>query len=251
VRAINGEDIYPIIFKRKSVRKFEAAPLDEAALQKIRTFLTTLRPLFPEIRTELKFMGADEVKGIFKVNAPHYLAIYSEEKDGYLANAGFLLQQVDLFLPTLNIGSCWQGGPRPTKEFKGADGLEFVILLAFGRPAEELFRNSVSEFKRNPLTSITNISGEDELLEAVRLAPSAVNKQTWYFTRTGDAIHVYAGRGGLIPPQRLKAIDAGIAMCHLWLAAENSGRKAEAVVKDPGSTGAPRDYDYIASMIVK
>lgn len=248
---MNGEDLYPMILKRKSVRKFDPAPLDKATLAKIHSFTTALRPLFPGIRTELKLMSGDEVKGLFKVAAPHYLAIFSEEKDGHLANAGFLLQQVDLYLPTIGLGSCWQGGPKPTKEVKGPEGLAFVILLAFGHPAEPLLRNSVSEFKRNPLGSITNISGEDELLEAARLAPSAVNKQTWYFTRTGDAIHVYVGRGSVIPPQRLKAIDAGIAMCHLWLAAENSGRTAEVMVKDPGSTGAPKDYDYIASLVIR
>ena len=52
--------------------------------------------------------------------APHFLAFFSEVKDGYAANAGFMMQQMDLFLSANGIGSCWQGGPKPIRESRAA-----------------------------------------------------------------------------------------------------------------------------------
>ncbi|MCX8131584.1 MAG: hypothetical protein N3I35_16010 [Clostridia bacterium] len=75
-------------------------------------------------------------------------------------------------LSSNGIGSCWQGWPKPTKGILNVTNLEFVILMAFGKPNEPLYRLSVSEFKRKPLEQIRNMEGEDELLEPVRLAPT-------------------------------------------------------------------------------
>ena len=65
-----------------------------------------------------------------------------------------MLQQMDLFLSANGIGSGWQGMPRLTKEILNTSKLEFVILLAFGKPKERLHRETVSEFKRKPLREI-------------------------------------------------------------------------------------------------
>jgi nitroreductase len=242
------EELYQAIFKRKSVRKFEAAPLDEAAMTALRSFISTLRPMFPEIRTELKFMTSDEVRGMFKANAPHYLGIFSEEKGSYAANAGFLLQQVDLFLSAQGLGCCWQGGPKPTKKVSSGEGLEYVIMLAFGRSTEPVHRHSVAEFKRGPVHDITDIKGSDAVLEAGRLAPSGMNNQSWYFTGGDGMIHAHSARS--LVTDAMNRVNLGIALCHMWLAAIHEGKKVEFVIDRSVDAAPPKGYAYNATMML-
>ena len=108
------------MFRRKSVRKYAPGQLDSAKMAQVVSHFADLKPLFPNIRIELRVMTNAEVRGMFKVEAPHFLAFFSEVKDGYAANAGFMMQQMDLFLSANGIGSCWQGGPKPIRESRAA-----------------------------------------------------------------------------------------------------------------------------------
>jgi nitroreductase len=238
---MDDELLYNSIFKRRSVRNFDTDPLDEATVASIRAYISALRPLLPGIRTDVRLLVGEAVKGMFKVSAPYHIAIYSEERDGHLANAGFMLQQLDLFFNASGIGCCWQGMQKPSN--KVDTDLKLVILLGFGRPAEPLDR-AKADFKRVPLSDITDIKGEDELLEAARLAPSAMNKQSWFFTKDGDMIDVLYGRSMMF--DKFNQINSGIALFHLLLAAKHQGRKAEVIVVNDAKS--PRGYEYSASL---
>jgi nitroreductase len=243
------EEMYQAIFKRKSVRKYAAEPLDAATQEKIGSFLKTVEPMLPGIRTELKLLDSEQVKGIFKVSAPHFLAIFSEEKSGYEVNAGFMLQQIDLFLSANGIGSCWQGGPKPVRKISSPEGMEYVIMLAFGRPAENVHRSSISEFKREPLSESTNIKGMDEILEPGRLAPSGMNYQSWYFTGGNGTIHAHCAGSRVM--DHLNRINVGIALCHMWLAAKHYGKMVEFFIDQSSASTPPKGYSYVASMSLK
>ena len=109
-----------------------------------------------------------------------------------------MLQQMDLYLSASGIGSCWQGIPKPTKEVLQGSTLEFIILIAFGKPAETLHRSNLSGFKRKPLNEITDIKDTAKILEAAHLAPSAGNSQPWFFTGDENMIHVYSNKPSFI-----------------------------------------------------
>jgi nitroreductase len=223
-------NLYETIFKRKSIRQYDLTPLDEHTLAEIMAHTSALKPLYDDIKVEMKLLSQKDVKGLFLAKAPHYLAVFSETKDGYLTNAGFMLQQIDLFLSANGIGSCWQGMPKPTKEILDRSKLEFVILLAFGKPKERLHRESVSEFQRKPLGEITNIKGADELLEPARLAPSAMNRQQWFFTGNASTIHAYRAKSSFLTAfmfERMSKVSMGIAICHVWIAAKHFGKEVE------------------------
>jgi nitroreductase len=240
------DELYETIFRRRSVRKYAPDPLGPDALAKISSFMTGLRPAFPGIRTELKFMNNADVQGMFKVDAPHFLVMFSEAKEGYLANAGFMLQQMDLFFSANDIGSCWQGGPKLVGKAKGASDLEYVISIAFGNPSGDPHRKNQSEFKRKKLVEITNIDGYENILEAARLAPSAANNQPWYFTAGNGTIQVHKAKSLIL--DRMNRISAGIATCHLWLAAVHSGGTPEIVIEKSGEASSPKGYSYVASI---
>ena len=252
--AMENTKLYETIFKRKSIRQYDLTPLDVHSLADIMALTRALKPLFDGIKIEMKLLSQPDVKGLFLAKAPHYLAVFSEPKDGYLTNVGFMLQQMDLFFSANGIGSCWQGMPKPTKEILSKSKLEFVILLAFGKPKEKLHRESVSEFKRKPLEEITDIKGADELLEPARLAPSAMNRQLWFFTGNATAIHAYRAESGFLTAfmfDRTSKISVGIAICHVWIAAKRFGKEVEFIKDKEAQNKPPAGHDYVITIKIK
>lgn len=88
-------DLYKTIFKRKSVRKYDLTPLPKKHYE-ISNHLKEIKPLHEDIHVEFRIISPDMVKRMMKA-APHYLAAFSEIKEGHLTNIGFMLQQMDLF----------------------------------------------------------------------------------------------------------------------------------------------------------
>ena len=246
------KDLYQTIFKRKSIRKFDLTPLDEKTLEEISEQLLNLTPLHEDIKIEFKILSPDLVKRRMMKKAPHYIAVFSEVKEGYLSNVGFMMQQMDLLLSAKGYGSCWQGIPSLKKEALDSSDLKFIILMPFGKPQEpeSLHRTNISEFKRKSLPEITDIEGADDILETARLAPSATNAQPWFFTGDKNLIHAY-----YIEPGRVKGLltgkyppmDVGISLYHLKLAGEHFGRKTE-ILFDKNAPKLKKEYFYVASV---
>jgi nitroreductase len=251
---MENTNLYETIFKRKSIREYDLTPLDKDALGEIMAHTSALKPLYDDIKIEIKLLSEKDVKGLLKAKAPHYLAVFSEAKDGYLTNAGFMLQQMDLFFSANGIGSCWQGMPKPTKEILNKSKLEFVILLAFGKPKERLHRESVSEFQRKSLGEITGMKGADELLEPARLAPSAMNRQQWFFTGNASAIHAYRAKSGFLTEfifERMSKVSMGITICHVWIAAKHFGKEVEFISDKEAQNNPPAGHEYIITIKIK
>ena len=222
-----------MIFKRKSCRSFTGVPVDAATLETIKAF--PMNPLYPEIKVHWDIVPRNQVKCICPWTTPQLITIYSEEADGYLENIGFLFQQMDLYLQTLGLGVCWLGmGRMNPKTTTVVEGMQFVIMLAFGHPKGDQLRHDLKGFKRKSMEQITD--KPDPRLEPARLAPSAVNSQPWYFTHEGDIIHVYCSKNG-------SRLDAGIALAHLYVANEESFCFFETAHAD-----TPQGYDYIGSI---
>jgi nitroreductase len=251
---MEGNDPYTAIFERKSIRNYDSTPLDQNLLDEISENLHRLKPMSDGIKTEFKIISLDQVKRRFTKKAPHYIAAFSEAKGAYMTNVGYMLQQMDLYFSATGLGSCWLGIPKPTKEVIASSNLEFVILMAFGNPTEKLHRTSVSQFKRKPLSKITDIEGAEELLEPARLAPSAVNRQNWYFAGDKNLIHAYSFKpnfiGNLIGGKYFP-INVGIAICHLQVAAEHFGRRANIMFEEKKEKNPPKDRQYIASIEIE
>ena len=243
------KDLYEVMEKRKSIRKYDMNPLDSVLLQQIKQYGEEVNPLIPDIRVKFNVYSYEEVKSLMAIKAPHYVGIYSEKKDNFLINAGYMLQQMDLYLSANNLGSCWLGMAKPSAALPEAvDGLDFVIMLAFGNPKEEVHRSSKSEFKRKTLEEIREGSGYEEVLEAARLAPSARNSQTWYFICKEKEILVCRKPAGFVSEHlmaRLNTIDVGIAMCHLDLALENRALERNITFED---IEVPKGFIHLATV---
>lgn len=202
-----------IIYKRKSIRKFNQEPLGAETLDAVQSKIAGLIPLYPQINYSIEIVA--ETKGMFGISAPHYLVFRSENAKGAYENIGFVGQQMDLYFSENGLGCCWLGMAKPTAQ--KSSGMPFVICMAFGKPAEELHRTA-AEFKRKTLAEISE--GGDARLEPARLAPSGMNAQGRFFIAADSKIHCYRKKS-LMAPERLSRIDMGIALYHIALASES------------------------------
>ena len=213
-------DLENIIYKRKSCRHFLDESLDKDTLNEISDFILNCKSLF-DIETRFKIVDKSSVKSILRWTAPHYLAIFSKVSDNYLVNVGFIYQQVDLYLQSKGLGSCWIGLGNYTGE--EIPGFEFVIFIAFGKPEGEVYRN-IDDFKRKSLDDISDYP--DEALLPALYAPSAANGQPWYFKHNGEYFDVYQIQPGVLKKRLFSikniTIDIGIALAHLYVANPDS-----------------------------
>lgn len=248
-----SEKLYEAIFHRKSIRKYKSTSLDDETLSLVRNFLEELIPLKEDIETEFMLIGPEDIKSLIPLKkAPHYIAAFSENKKGYRVNIGFMLQQMDLFLSSHNIGSCWVGMAQPKKDILEKTNLEDVILLSLGEAEETLHRQKPGEFKRKKLDEISDMDGDNEFLEPARLAPSATNNQPWYFTGNENEIKVYCARPNFIKARVLKKwnpIDMGIALYHLSLHFRVKGKKVE-IITDNIKKEKKKGYAPVATVII-
>lgn len=212
-------ELIDMIDRRASVRKYTDQPVSRENCDEILEFCKNATPLFPDIQVETRVVPREQVRFYMPWKTPQLLAFFSQNKPGYLENAGFLLQQVDLYLQSRGFGSCWLGlGKFRKDELPQIQGKEFVIFMAFGHPEGAFLRENVTRFKRKSMADIAD--REDPRLEPARLAPSATNSQPWYFTHEGDTIHAFCNETGLLRHKMLgnmNRIDMGIALSHLYI----------------------------------
>lgn len=212
-------DLFEAIGRRKSCRRYTGQPFDTEQLDEIREAIDGFEPLYPDV--PLAHRLVTETKGLFRIEAPHYLIISGQGKDGEPENAGFIYQQLVLWLDTRDIGSVWLG---KTKDVEPNPNGKDIITIAFGQPKEAAHR-SKSEFRRKPIGEITN-APDHPCIQAVHLAPSGMNLQPWYLEKVDHKVLLYEQI--LKPPVSLAykktAVDMGIALCHYALACKHFGR---------------------------
>lgn len=241
--------LYTMITKRQSTRKFLQEPLSKQVLAEILAFGETVRPLDADGVKQMEIVDAADIQRMLAVKAPHYLLFYGKDNTQGRQNAGFMMQQMDLYLASRGIGSCWLGMAKAKKKEKF--GLDFIIMLALGTGEEEIYRKDVSEFTRKVLGEIS--VGMDTRIESARLAPSAMNSQPWFFVCKDGYIDVFQKKLGPVKAavlQDLNDIDMGIALSHLYLASQAQGKPfaLQRTEKPRGIT--PEGYRMIGSISV-
>lgn len=156
--------------------------------------------------------------------------------------AGYLGEQYVLRATHLGLASCWVGGTfnfkSLTKRFALSpdEAVVSVIALGFaGASHDSVGRLLHAVVRRKTLAQIATpalLQGPPWLrasLEAVRIAPSAVNLQPWHFSGTKEQV--------VLKPTRKAGfthIDLGIAMLHFALAAEHAGQTGTWAIERDG-----------------
>jgi len=214
------KELYEIIFKRKSMRRFDPElALGKAELAAVMGLTERLCPLVEGIKVQYRIVEKSRTTA---KRGQYCLLLYSEQQPHYLLNAGYLLAQMDLLLAARNIGACWLGLAKPAE--MECEGLPYVIMLSFGKSRPQDFRSGAKEFRRKQLGAVWSGVFDPEVAAAARLAPSACNSQPWRFTSAGGQIQVYRNphAKSFIPPggkrRFFNSIDLGISLCFLDIA---------------------------------
>ena len=211
------------IYKRQSIRSYDSTPLDNQTLYEIRDFIDNAKELNPNIKWSYEILPTENISTMIRWNAPHYIAIFSEEKDNYYQNVGFIFQQVDLFLQSKGIGACWIGMGNPKNYENPNNDQKFIIIMSIGKPNGNLYRE-IGQFRRKSLDEISDRT--DEQLIPAQFVPSASNTQPWYFTHNDDGSYdLYRVKLGMLRSRvygKWNRIDTGIALAHLYVANKDS-----------------------------
>ena len=226
-----NSDLYDMIFKRKSFHLFRNIGderITEDELKDIEEQFQKFTPLVDDIKVKIKIVkdGATCKRG-----QEYCILLYSEKKDNYLQNIGYLGEQLDLYLVSKNIGTLWFGIGK-VKE-KQLDGLDFVIMIAIAKvDSAEKFRKDMFKSKRKEISEIWKGENYLEIANIVRFAPSACNTQPWLVETSEDELKVYRykkeGKRGIMPKDMVifyNQIDIGIFLCFLELCLDKNGIK--------------------------
>lgn len=233
------------MLRRKSVRKYRSE-WNEEYQWRVMQAAYAATPLVEGIKLRFLEIPCENMSG--RTDAPSYTAIYSEEKEGWQENAGYMLYQWMLILSKNGIGSVPLSGMKPKVDPAKAAGLSLVIMMSAGLPGEELYCDPLEEKKRKTMGEICSNAEERSLIEYARIAPSSGNAQPWYFTGDDTRIDIFAQLAGdqfNTSNTELKLLDVGIACCALNIAAQEAGYDGEFLVDVLGSKKpVPKGYEY-------
>ncbi len=224
------ELLYEMIFKRKSFHIFrnnktkeyyhESYHIEDKEYEEIERFFNSIKPLYEDIKVAMRIANNEETT--CKRGQEKVILLYSEEKDNYLMNIGYIGEILDLYLASKNIGKLWFGLNKAKME--DYQGLKYVIMIAIAKVSEDSFRKDMFKAKRKELVDIWEGEDINDIGNIIRFAPSACNTQPWKVKRVNNILKVYR----YISPIKkwvmpiagvihFNHIDIGIFLCFLEL----------------------------------
>lgn len=244
------------IKERISVRTYEEREIEKDVLAKLNQFIDDTNKA---INTKVNFSiiqnnsKSDQSQklgtyGIIKGTNTFITAIIQDDEKN-VVDLGYYLEKIILYATGLGLGTCWLGGTFNRRDFENYIALgqdeSLAVLIAIGyrkdrqsmietamrfmaksnqrKPASELFFDEDREHSLD----LSQIGDYAKVLDMVRIAPSASNKQPWRIVKSESHFHIYLCRtpGYGIMNYDLQMNDIGIAKCHFELAALELGLK--------------------------
>ncbi|MBQ9791721.1 MAG: nitroreductase [Clostridia bacterium] len=212
---MNNELLYNMIFKRKSFHLFrdKCGSITNDELDSIKSFLDSVIPLDSTIKIDIKIVKESDTT--CSRGGEYCILFYSEVKDNYLQNIGYIGEQIDLYLASLDIGALWFGIGKPKVSIE--NGLEYVIMISIAKVPSDKFRRDMFKAKRKLLDEIYSGTNMEDIFNITRFAPSACNTQPWYVKEENNSYYVYRfkkpGKRGIMPDSKVtyyNRIDIGI-----------------------------------------
>ncbi|MDO4939490.1 MAG: nitroreductase family protein [Lachnospiraceae bacterium] len=221
--------MYDMIFKRKSFHLFRNVgqeKLTEADICDIKNAYEKFVPLYADIKTAIRIMPSEKTLGR---GAEYAIEIYSEKKENYKMNAGYLGQQLDHYLVSKNIGTLWFGIGKP--EENEYEGLTYVIMILIAKVDDEKkFRKDMFKSKRKSVEEIWTGPQIKGVSDISRFAPSACNSQPWRIQNEDGVLTVRRylkpariGIMSIVAARYFNCIDMGIYLRFLELCLTHEG----------------------------
>ncbi len=289
------ESVIETMKKRFSVRGYDDKIVEENKRKKLIEYLESYRkgPFGNTVRFQLvdiSEIDSGELKafgtyGMIR-GAKLYLAGAVKKVDGAMEDFGYCMESAILKAAELGISTCWLGGTLNRNTFAEKIGLQedevIPAVTPLGYPGDKntLLANVMRTFSPRSARSRTAHNRKDfgelffegniktplekemdgkyeAVLESVRIAPSATNKQPWRIIkekeRDRDDFHFYMNEDRLynnfFKDIKLQNMDLGIAMCHFDFASRELGLAGNWSFDKPGLDAG--SLVYIASWIGK
>jgi len=253
-----SNSITDIIRERTSRRTYSGQPLDKAMREKLNKLLENhdLKSPFNEYSGKARFelisvpeFDPNERKkigtyGLIK-GAQDFIVGAVEKSKFDREHFGYLMETIILAATDIGLGTCWLGGFFNKSLFSAKINSSSNEIVPAITPIgyydkrtikEKAIRSFVKANKRFSWDRLffngklnTPLSPEDggkysELLEMVRLGPSASNKQPWRIIKGSNKnmFHFYTVKTNSVYT-KFPPLDIGIAVCHFDLTAKELG----------------------------
>jgi nitroreductase len=257
------------IDRRKSVRHYKIKFLDADKISEILRILDEEQIGPSGYRLRFEFIAENLDQDIKKIvtygfMSGRYGAIVAWVDDNKYAyiDYGYLMEKIALRLVEIGIGTCWLGGSFSKRsiieamEIDQSDEKNIPSILAVGyeeegRSIRELIisktkrkRKDFNEFFfTGALTPIVDEEQKD-ILEGVRWAPSAMNRQPVRIVWDGERVHFYL----VDVTTSLRYLDMGVAMCHFEERAHEHGIEGKWMVDEQATL---TNWIYLYSFIIE
>ena len=261
-----------VMDRRSSVRTYSDELPGSEVFSKIKKIVTAQRrgPFgnsYSFILMDTRAEDAEEIERMssygFIKGARFYFGGYSDPDDISVIDYGYCFQEAILELTSLGLGTCWLGGTfdrsyiammisLPERKIIPAVSpiglarnnstvtdkiVRFFVRASKRKPQDQLFFSHSETNVLIPFFSDKTDPVLKQILESVRLAPSASNKQPWRIVIQAENIHLYwdfdkkynSGIKGF----NIQALDMGIAVCHFQKAAIELNYPVEIIENDP------------------
>lgn len=259
-------DIKQIISRRKSIRTYRDEPISSELKKKLEDYITCVASPF-ESRQRFVLLDTGDIDiqnvklGTYGTisGAKTFICAITEKAERYEENLGYAFEKIVLYATSLGLGTCWLGGTFNRSAFgkalhiKENEFLPIVSPVGYAKDKRSLVdaffvmsagsnrRKDWSEifFDGNFGTPLERVAADKyaDILDMVRMAPSASNKQPWRIVKCGNMFHFYLNRTlgykGVVGFD-IQRLDIGIAMCHFDLMAQELGIAGKWVDKNPG-----------------
>ncbi|UFS69578.1 hypothetical protein LPW11_16965 [Geomonas sp. RF6] len=276
-----------LVRQRYSCRSYSSKPIGKETLRTLSRFFAEHRtgPFGGEARFELLAMTEEDheiLRGLgtygFIKGATGYVVGAMKRGAHDLEEYGYLLEQGLLLCTDLGLGSCWLGGSLTKSRFAERirlgqgeimPAVASVGYIKEGTREKDGIRRRAGSDRRLPASELffdggfgvplhaAEAGAYAGVLEMVRLAPSASNRQPWRIVRGDGAWHLYLqrtkgyGKGTLLFTvlglADLQRVDMGIAMCHFELGAREMGVQGGWIVQEPEIAKPGEGVEYTAT----
>jgi hypothetical protein len=204
---------------RHSVRQYKETPLETEKISAIQTEIDACNQA-GNLHIQLvtgepeAFSGRMAHYGSFR-GVTNYIALVGKADSTLEEHCGYYGERLVLFCQQLGLNSCWVAltYSKRKADFQVEPGEKLCLVIALGYGV-----NQGVPHKSKDVEKLVQVSGETpdwfrRGMEAVRLAPTAMNQQKFTFSLDGNQVSAKAGLGFYTK------IDLGIAKYHFEIGA--------------------------------
>lgn len=217
-------DLLEAMRQRHAVRAYTEKKIDSDLAARLESEIESLNTL-TGLSFQVRFDDSQAFENIMarygafsKVN--NYIALVGKKTDKAARLCGYYGEKLVLLLQQLGLNTCWVGGSYRKRKVKVKVGLseKLYLVIAFGYGDEEGRSHRIKG-----LEEVCEVENEEmpawflEAMNAVQLAPSAMNQQRYLFTLRGNTVLAHAHKG------LYTQIDLGIAQYHFEVGAAAAG----------------------------